>query len=107
MRKKFLLDAAMALSAAIMPAKAMAFSRAATIEDQTSNIIQVMDGCGPGYHRNPYGYCRPNGPGWGGPGAYVAPSGPVVVPVPGVVVGPGPRCPWRQTPEGPRRICRW
>jgi hypothetical protein len=110
MRKEFLLAAAVALSAAFIPVNAQAFNLAPTAEGvQASNIIPVMDGCGPGYHRNPYGYCRPNGPGWGGPGVYVAPGGPVVVPVPGMVVAPEPgrRCPWRETPEGPRRICRW
>ena len=30
-------------------------------------------GCGPGFHRGPYGGCRPNGP------VVVAPAGPVVV----------------------------
>ncbi len=25
-----------------------------------SPIIQVRDGCGEGFHRNPEGYCRPN-----------------------------------------------
>ena len=25
-----------------------------------SPITQVADGCGPGFHRNPYGHCRPN-----------------------------------------------
>jgi hypothetical protein len=30
-------------------------------------------GCGPGFHRNPYGACRPNGP------VVVAPAAPVVV----------------------------
>jgi hypothetical protein len=28
----------------------------------TGSIILVADGCGPGYYRNDYGYCRPNGP---------------------------------------------
>lgn len=38
-------------------------------------------GCGPGFHRNPWGHCRPNGP------VVVAPPV-VVVPAP-VVCGPG------------------
>jgi hypothetical protein len=110
MRKEFFLAAAMALSAALIPVNAQAFTPAPTAEGfLASDIVPIAEGCGPGYHRGPYGHCRPNGPGWGGAGVYVAPAGPVVVPVPGVVVapGPGPRCPWRQTPEGPRRICRW
>ena len=39
-------------------------------------------GCGPGFHRGPYGACRPNGP-------VVVPGGPVVVaPAPVVVRTP-------------------
>lgn len=35
---------------------------------------QAHDGCGPGFHRGPYGHCRPNeGPG----GVVIAPGGPV------------------------------
>ena len=50
-------------------------------------------GCGPGWHRGPYGGCRPNrGP------VVVAPGAPVVV-VPGAPVVVGRRCPigfaWR------------
>ena len=44
-------------------------------------------GCGPGFHRGPYGHCRPNGP------VIVAPAAPVVV-APAVVapavVAPAP-----------------
>ena len=39
-------------------------------------------GCGPGFHRGPYGGCRPNGP------VVVAPAAPVVVAPPAVVVRP-------------------
>jgi hypothetical protein len=39
-------------------------------------------GCGPGFHRGPYGACRPNGP------VVVAPVAPVVVAP--VIVAPGP-----------------
>jgi hypothetical protein len=32
-------------------------------------IVLVRDGCGPGFHLNPFGECRPNrGPFFGGPG---------------------------------------
>jgi hypothetical protein len=26
------------------------------------DVIRVAGGCGPGFHRGPYGGCRPNGP---------------------------------------------
>ena len=28
-------------------------------------IERIADGCGPGFHRNPWGHCRPNDRGWG------------------------------------------
>jgi hypothetical protein len=53
------------------------------------DVIQVAGGCGRGFHRGPYGGCRPNG-------------GEVVIverPAPVVVVRPGRVCPpgfaWR------------
>jgi hypothetical protein len=52
---------------------------------QTSLTIPVAGGCGPGFHRGPYGGCRPNGY-YGGVyygGAAVAPG---VAVVPGVAV---------------------
>ncbi|HUI22544.1 MAG TPA: hypothetical protein VLZ74_16070 [Methylocella sp.] len=51
--------------------------------EQQSFITQVAGGCGPGWHRGPWGGCRRN---WG--------------PV-------GRRCWFRPTPWGPRRVCRW
>ena len=49
-------------------------------------------GCGPGWHRGPYGHCHPNR------GVVVVPGAPVVVERP-VVVVPGRGCPmgfvWR------------
>src|SRR5215472_6663399 len=54
---------------------------------QTSLTIPVAGGCGPGFHRGPYGGCRRNGY-YGGVyygGAVVAPG---VAVVPGVVVAP-------------------
>ena len=44
-------------------------------------------GCGPGFHRNPYGECRPNR------GAVVVAPGAVVVAPPAVVVEPRRVCP--------------
>ena len=29
-------------------------------------VEQVAGGCGPGFHPNPWGHCRPNDRGWGG-----------------------------------------
>src|SRR5262245_43693832 len=61
---------------------------------QTSLTIPVAGGCGPGFHRGPYGGCRRNGY-YGG--AYY---GGAAVVVPGVAVVPpvvvAPRC---------RRVC--
>jgi hypothetical protein len=44
-------------------------------------------GCGPGFHRGPYGHCRPNGPVVVAPGAPVVVAPAVVAPA---VVAPGP-----------------
>src|SRR5436309_12619554 len=30
------------------------------LPDQSSNLTLVAGGCGPGFHRGPYGGCRPN-----------------------------------------------
>jgi hypothetical protein len=48
-------------------------------------ITHVAQGCGPAFHRGPYGRCVPN----------FAPRRAF-----------GPRCVIRPTPVGPRRICR-
>jgi len=50
-------------------------------------------GCGPGFHRNEFGRCRPNGPVVVVPGApvVVAPGAPVVVAPAPVVCGVGYR----------------
>jgi hypothetical protein len=37
------------------------------LQDQNAQVIQVFGGCGPGWHRGPYGGCRPLyncPPGW-------------------------------------------
>jgi hypothetical protein len=63
---------------------------------ETTVAIPVAGGCGPGFHRGPYGGCRRNGY-YGGVyyGGAVAPG---VAVVPGVVVAPRvvPAC---------RRVC--
>ncbi|MGU3286089.1 GCG_CRPN prefix-to-repeats domain-containing protein [Methylobacterium mesophilicum] len=33
--------------------------------DSTVLIERVAGGCGPGFHPNPWGHCRPNDRGWG------------------------------------------
>ena len=37
-----------------------------------SDVIQVAGGCGPGWHRGPYGGCRKN---WANPAAHPCPRG--------------------------------
>ena len=41
----------------------------------TALVERVADGCGPGFHQNPWGRCRPNdrGYGYGGPRGYGGP----------------------------------
>jgi hypothetical protein len=48
----------------------------------------VAQGCGPGYHRGPYGGCRPFRGGFYGAPRFER------------------RCWVRPTPFGPRRVCR-
>ena len=38
-----------------------------------ASAAQARDGCGGGFHRGPWGHCRPNGYGYGGP-VVVAPE---------------------------------
>jgi len=45
---------------------------------QVGMTIQIAGGCGAGFHRGPYGGCRPNG---GGGAVVVAPGAVVVAPV--------------------------
>jgi len=53
---------------------------------QDDGIVLVAGGCGPGFHRTPWGGCRPN---WAGPPR-------------------GPHCWWTRGPWGqPHRVCRW
>jgi len=44
-----------ALSAQAMPASP------APAQQAQPDVTYVAGGCGPGYHRNPYNYCVPNG----------------------------------------------
>jgi hypothetical protein len=67
---------------------AEAMPLAALGQDQPGLVAPVAGGCGPGWHRNAYGVCRPNV----APGVVVAPGA--------VVVAPGP-CGGR----GTHRVC--
>ena len=65
-------------------------------------IVLVRDGCGPGFHLNPFGECRPNGGPFFGGGPRVIGPGP----------GPGygrlpPPCPrgYYRDPDPARPIC--
>lgn len=61
------LSAAAALTFAASAVQAMPAS--ADVGGLSSpHIVLAAGGCGPGWHRGPYGGCRPNGPGWGAPG---------------------------------------
>lgn len=62
--------------------------------DAVPDVVRVAGGCGLGWHRGPWGGCRPNRYGYYRPYAYLAPS-----------YAPG--CWWRATPYGPRRVCAW
>jgi len=62
-----------------------------------TDVIHVAGGCGPGFHRGPYGGCRAN--------RAVVVVRPAVVAPSVVVVRPGRRCPPGQ---GMTRFgCRW
>jgi hypothetical protein len=48
-----------ALAITMIAFEAKAFS-IMPIPNQDANITRVAGGCGPGFHRGPYGGCRPN-----------------------------------------------
>jgi len=48
----------LATSAAVSTSAAPAIPNPAAVA--SANLIQVSGGCGPAYHRNPWGYCVPN-----------------------------------------------
>ncbi len=84
---------AIAAGAALMFGAATAQAVPATVVApgvDAAQVIPVAEGCGPGFHRNFRGICVPGGfgrPGYGGGFE-------------------GRRCFVRETPFGPRRICR-
>ena len=79
-----------ALIAGAWAADAMPATIAAPGADSTL-VIPVAGGCGPGYHRNFIGACVPGG--------FYRPYG--------YGYGYGPHCFIRETFYGPRRICRY
>ena len=87
MRKTMISAAAALLVASVAPQGANAFPLAAPYSGNAS-ITLVAGGCGPAFHRNPFGFCVRNA--WG-PRPY--PYG-------------WHRCWVRETPWGPRRVCR-
>jgi hypothetical protein len=53
--------------AAVSASQAMPIAPLDGSQAASENIIQVAGGCGPGWHRGPYGGCRPRyncPPGW-------------------------------------------
>jgi hypothetical protein len=87
MRKTILAANAALLMASVAPQGVKAFPLAST-RSENAEITLVADGCGPGFHRNPFGFCVRNG--WE-PRAYRY---------------GWHRCWVRETPWGPRRVCR-
>jgi hypothetical protein len=80
MRKKICVTALLgAVATSIVAFEAQSFP-VSNLASQTSEVIQVRQGCGLGRHRGPWGGCRWNR---------------------------GGGCWWRETPWGPRRVCRW
>jgi hypothetical protein len=48
--------------ASFLSAGAWAFPAAPRDSKAPSDVILVAEGCGPGFHRGPFGHCRPNEP---------------------------------------------
>ena len=74
------------LAASIFSCNAQAFPGSSVPQLAASDIVEVRDFCGLGFHRNPWGACVPNGAPYG----YLAP----VVVTPAVVVAPRVVCPY-------------
>ena len=54
------------LALAAVPAAAIAAPGAPSLPAQApANLVQVSGGCGWAYHRDAWGYCEPNGYGYG------------------------------------------
>ena len=87
MHKLFSISMAVAVSS-ICVAAAQSMPLSPLEQAQTILTIPVAGGCGPGFHRGPYGGCVRNAY-VGAPGVVVAPG--VAVTAPGVVVAPRAR----------------
>ncbi|QRG08238.1 hypothetical protein EZH22_07985 [Xanthobacter dioxanivorans] len=98
MRKTMLLAAGLGFFALGSGANALPLPA----QPDVATVQTVAQGCGWGYHRGPWGGCRPNG-------AVVVAPGPVVVAprvvVPGPVVVAPRHCWWRNGPYGAVRVC--
>jgi hypothetical protein len=91
--RNFIASAATAITIMMAGSAAQAFTLPSAPAAQ-ENVVRVAGGCGLGWHRGPWGGCRPNRYGYYRPYAYLAPT-----------YAPG--CWWRATPYGPRRVCAW
>lgn len=70
------------LASALMSAGVASAMPLAPIASATSNdVVMIAGGCGPGWHRGPYGGCRRN---YANPAAHACPRG--------FHIGPGGRC---------------
>ena len=75
---KTLIAAAFLVSTAIAPALAMPLGVG---QSNTSDVVQIAGGCGPGYHRGPFNGCLRN---FADPAAHPCPRG--------YHIGPGGGC---------------
>lgn len=94
--RKLVLLAAIAAALVSTAAAAQTVPQSSGRQDADATVIEVRGLCGLGWHRGPWGGCRPNGP------AYV--YGPYVAYAPPPYP---PRCWWVGTAYGPRRVCGW
>jgi hypothetical protein len=92
--RNLLVAAALAVSAMVAGPAAQAFTVPAQPAPADENVVRVAGGCGLGWHRGPWGGCRPNYYGYYRPYAYAAP-------------GYAGGCWWRATPYGAQRVCAW
>ncbi|WP_140480003.1 GCG_CRPN prefix-to-repeats domain-containing protein [Bradyrhizobium symbiodeficiens] len=93
--RKLHISIASTLAALLTASAAAAFTAPAVTTEARSEVISVANGCGPGWHRGPYGYCRRNlAPYVHGPYAVYRPYYPE-------------NCWIAATAYGPRRVCAW